>query len=133
MIFTVVIGSLLSILIIRRSLGGTDWSLADALSEGTELTLLNDKGQPVTDDKTKEQIKVTKLCSSSSRMIAMMGMIVILLMFLGFGAFSLFTFVKTGKMPESMEDVVSYLVAGVTLFASYMVNKFSKIFEGLTK
>lgn len=61
-----------------------------------------------------------------------MGMIVILLMFLGFGAFALYSFAKTGNMPDSIDKVVNFLVAGLTLFAPYVVNKFSKVFESLS-
>jgi hypothetical protein len=64
-------------------------------------------------------------------MVALMGMIVILLMFIAFGSFSLFYFAKTGTMPSSIDEVVEFLVAGLTLFAPYAVNKFSSLFEGL--
>ncbi len=82
-------------------------------------------------DKSDKPVKITELQPSSSRMVALMGMIVILLMFLAFGSFSLFIFAKTGEMPTSINDVVKFLVAGLTLFAPYAVNKFSKLFEGL--
>lgn len=131
-IFMVVFGSLLSIQIIRKSLASSNWSLADALSEGTEVTLFDEEGKPVENTGSKDFVKVKKLCPSSSRMIALMGTIVILFMFLGFGAFALFVFAKTGDMPESMDKVVNYLVAGLTLFAPYVVNKFSTLFAGLT-
>ncbi len=130
-IVIVLAGSLLSILIIRSALSGTTWSLSDALSEGLEVTAMEKDGKPIM-DKSNKPLMITKLCASSSRMVALMGMIVILLMFLGFGAFALFAFAKTGKMPSSIDQVVNFLLAGLTLFAPYVVNKFSKMFESLS-
>lgn len=121
-IFVVLIGSLVSLLIIRTSLSNSAWSLSDALSEGVELTEMDENGKPT---------KVTKLCPSSSRMIALMGTLILILTFLAFGSFSLFAFAKTGNMPQSINGVVKFLLAGLTLFAPYTVNKFSKLFEGL--
>ena len=130
MILIVLIGSLVSILIIRSSLNDTTWSLSNALSEGIDLTEMDKDGKPIMDASNKP-IVVTKLNASSSRMVALMGMIAILLMFLAFGSFSLFAFAKTGEMPSSIDQVVKFLIAGLTLFAPYAVNKFSKLFEGL--
>ncbi len=129
-ILIVLIGSLVSILIIRSSLSDTTWSLSNALSEGIDLTEMDKDGKPIMDASNKP-IVVTKLNASSSRMVALMGMIAILLMFLAFGSFSLFAFAKTGEMPSSIDQVVKFLIAGLTLFAPYAVNKFSKLFEGL--
>jgi hypothetical protein len=64
-------------------------------------------------------------------MVTLMGMISILLMFLAFGAFALYHFAMSGEMPESIGDVVTFLTAGMTLFAPYIVNKFSSLFTGL--
>ena len=36
-----------------------------------------------------------------------------------------------GSLPESIDKVVDFLIAGLTLFAPYVVNKFSTVFEGL--
>ena len=55
---------------------------------------------------------------------------VILLMFLGFGIFSIYSFAKTGVMPNT-ENIVNFLVAGLTLFAPYLVNQFASLFEKL--
>ena len=129
-IFIVLIGSLLSILIIRSSLSNNGWLLSNALSEGVELTEMDKDGNPVM-DAAKKPLMVTKLQPSSSRLVALMGMIVILMMFLAFGSFAIFAFAKTGEMPSSIDQVVKFLLSGLTLFAPYAVNKFSKLFEGL--
>ena len=129
-IIIVLLGALVSMLIIRSSLGNTTWSLSNALSEGIELTEMGEDGKPIM-DKSNKPLMVTKLYPSSSRLVALMGMIVILLMFLAFGLFALFAFAKTGEMPKSINEVVKFLLAGLTLFVPYAVNKFSKLFEGL--
>ncbi len=130
-IIIVLAGVLISMLIIRVSLAENKWSLSDALSEGIELTLM-ENNKPVTDPSTKEPVVIKKLYPSSSRLVALVGMIIIMFMFLAFGSFALFGFAKTGQMPESINSVVKFLVTGLTLFAPYAVNKFSKLFEGLT-
>ncbi len=129
-ILIVLIGSLISILIIRTSLVNEKWSIANALSEGTQLTEIGEDGKVITDDSNNPRM-ITKLYPSSSRLVALMGMIVILFMFLAFGSFSLFSFAKTGEMPNSINQVTKFLLAGLTLFAPYAVNKLSKLFEGL--
>ena len=124
--------SLVSIKLISYSLNGNEkWSLADAMSEEYQTTPIASDGKPIPDDKGNPQL-ITEMRASSSRVIALMGMVVILLMFIGFGVFALHGFAKTGCMPESIDKVVSFLYAGVILFAPYAVNKFSKVFENLT-
>lgn len=129
-IIVILVAALLAILLVRAAVAGSSWSLADALSEDVEVTArqadgsaLMEEGKPVT---------VVEMRASSSRLIALMGMIVIMLMFLGFGTFALFRFAMTGEMPEDIGDVVEFLLAGLTLFAPYLVNKFSGLFAGLT-
>jgi hypothetical protein len=132
-IIVVLVAALVSLLMIRAAVGQSSWSLADALSEETEVTArikvegewqdrLDAEGKPIT---------VIQMRASVSRLIALMGMIAILLTFLGFGAFALFHFGMTGDMPRGTDDVVSFLAAGMTLFAPYVVNKFSALFDGL--
>lgn len=92
------------------------WSLADALSEEADLT---DGG-----------VSRTVLAASASRTIAFMGMLGILMLFLGFGAFALWGVAETGQMPRESGDFGKYLLGGMTLFAPYVVNKFSSVFSG---
>ena len=129
-ILIVLVGVLISMLIIRVSLAENRWSLSDALSEGVEVTLM-ENGKPVMADDDKP-VRITKLYPSSSRLVALVGMIIIMFMFLAFGSFALFGFAKTGEMPKSIGSVVQFLLSGLTLFAPYAVNKFSKLFEGLS-
>ncbi len=111
------------------------WSFSDALSEATEVTAVepDNAGVPrIKLDAAGNPMKVTQMRASSSRMLALMGAIVILLMFLGFGSVALFSFANTGELPQAMDKVVNFLLAGMTLFAPYAVNQFSKVFEGLS-
>ena len=130
----VLAASVLSLLMIRAALTVSVWSFSDALSEPTEVTATEtDSGgvKRIKLDAEGKPMIVTEMRASSSRVIALMGTVVILLLFLGFGAVAIFSFASTGTLPKSMEQVVSFLLAGLTLFAPYTVNKFSKVFEGL--
>jgi hypothetical protein len=128
-IIVVLVAGLIALLLIRAAVAGSTWSLADALSEDTEVTArLPDGGVMMHESKP---VTVVEMRASSSRLIALMGMMAILLMFLGFGAFALFRFAMTGEMPDDIDEVVNFLLAGLTLFAPYLVNKFSGLFEGL--
>ena len=111
-----------------RRLGASDndWSLGDALSEEADVTVPDASGLPYTINGVV--VKKTELAASSSRLIAFMGMIAILFLFLGFGAFILWEFAKTGSVPSATADVTKYLLGGMTLFAPYIVNKFSSVF-----
>ncbi len=130
----VLVASVLSMLMIRAALTVSAWSFSDALSEPTEITATEPDAAGVPRiklDAAGNPMMVTQMRASTSRMLALMGAIVILLMFLGFGAVALFSFASTGELPPSMERVVNFLLAGMTLFAPYAVNKFAKVFESL--
>ncbi len=62
-----------------------------------------------------------------------MGMIAILVLFIGFGVFALYQFAMTGDLGDSIDKVVKFLAGGITLFAPYAVNKFSKVFENIAQ
>lgn len=134
----VLLGSLLAILAVQRALKPGTWSLADALSEEVSLPSWKETTdaagvktrEPVL-DKDQKPILVPEMRASTSRVIALMGMVVLLFMYIGFGVFALFGFGRTGQLPKEIEGVVSFLLAGMTLFAPYVVNKFSSLFQGL--
>jgi hypothetical protein len=111
----------LGLILIQRALSDSKFSLADALSEEVTIT---------SKDAAGNSAEITELRASSSRMIAFIGMLLILLMFMGFGIFSLYSFAKTGVMPET-DNIINFLVAGLTLFAPYFVNQFASLFEKL--
>jgi hypothetical protein len=124
------VGSILLILLIillfaavniRNALvNASNWSLSDALSESSEVT--NSNGD-----------NILEMRASSSRLVAFMGMIAIMVLFIGFGTFALYRFAVYGELGESIDKVVSFLTAGISLFAPYAVNKFSKLFENIAQ
>jgi hypothetical protein len=143
----VLIGSFVALSHVDRRLKQEGWSLANALSEPTQLQVpmdprwldsIGDKAD-VDDaggDKppTNAQLQtVTVLEASTSRLIALVGMIVILLMYLGFGIFSLFNYGFTCSMPASSGAVTAFLYSGLTLFAPYVANKFSSVFQPMIR
>ena len=110
------------LLTIRKALAKPDsgWSLAEALSEPETMTQDPAAATPVT---------VTRLVPSTSRLIAFMGLFGILLLYLGFGAVLLYYFGTGQNLPGGVDEVQSFLLAGLTLFAPYVVNKFADIFK----
>jgi hypothetical protein len=139
MVYTVIgvvlSGSFIALLFIRASLIDLNWKLADALSEDVEISLVttNAEGkEEVKLDASNKPTMVTVMSASVSRLIAFMGMMVILFMFLGFGIFAMYSFAFTGEMPASTDMVIKFLAGGMTLFAPYLVNQFSKIFESIS-
>lgn len=132
-IFVIFLAALLAISFVRGAVANTNWSLADALSEEADITAMKEgsegKQEPLLDS-SKKPVLISELRASSSRLIALMGMLVILFMFLGFGTFALYRFALTGSMPADIDKVVNFLVAGLVLFAPYVVNKFSSLFGG---
>ncbi len=130
----VLLGSLLALRVIGTALSNSSWSLSDALSEEVDITAfetIDGIRKPMMDG-SQNPVVIKEMRASMSRVVAMMGMLVIMLMFLGFGTFALYVFAKTGSLPESIDQVVNFLIAGLTLFAPYVVNKFSAVFEGLS-
>jgi GH24 family phage-related lysozyme (muramidase) len=131
-------------LLLKRS----RWSLANALSEVIELKVPVDAAWTssqgdlqarmesrqaagiATAAETPTLLKVLE--PSSSRLIALVGMVVILLMYVGFGLFALYTFGLTCQMPSSTGSVTSFLYSGMALFAPYVANKVSEVFRPAT-
>jgi hypothetical protein len=127
----VVVGAIVSMLLVRAALAAAKtWSLSDALSEETEVSSIVD-GKPQINAATNEPVTVILMMASTSRLIAFMGMLVLILMFVGFGSFALYGFAVSGTLPASIDQVGKFLLAGMTLFAPYAVNKFAGVFESL--
>lgn len=127
-IAVVLAGLFIAIAAIVRQLSdpATHWSLADALSEEADVTVVDNAGVPQLVNGAI--VKKTVLAASSSRLIAFVGTIAILFLFVGFGVFVLWGFAKTGEVTASAKEITTYLVGGMTLFAPYVVNKFSSVF-----
>lgn len=123
------------------------WSLTDALSEEVTLTQLDGNGAPVIAPAPSvpvggaapaappaalptpaQAVSVTTLKASSSRFIALIGTISILMLYIGFGLASLDKFIVDGGIPK-MADATQFFYAGLVLFAPYIVNKFASAFS----
>lgn len=136
--------ALIGILSIKKSLP-SNWSLADALSEevaikpATKTTTtkgLNGGPDVVVEeqllDKDGKPVLLPEMRASSSRVIALMGMVAILIMYIGFGTFALYAYGISGEVSSGIDRVINFLVAGMTLFAPYAVNKFASLFQGIS-
>jgi hypothetical protein len=97
-----------------------NWSLGTALSEPTQTTALDAAGAPVT---------TTTLVASSSRLIAYYGSLAILALYLGFGVFVLLSFARGTGAPKDTEQVMEFLLGGLSLFAPYAANKLTGAFK----
>lgn len=136
--FVAFFGSLIAIVAIRGALKPTSWSLAESLSEEVPVPVYKEtidpngvKTRELVYDKEGKPVLIPELKASTSRVIALMGLVAILFLFIGFGVFALFSFGSVGRLPPSMSEVVKFLVAGLTLFAPYFVNKFASLFQGI--
>ncbi|MEB3156386.1 MAG: lysozyme [Cyanobacteriota bacterium] len=145
MVTTISLGILLAIVLIlgliywRLQHGG--WSLANAASEPTTLRIPLDanwaqsagdrKSLLGTEDPRGPVMALTVMEASSSRLIALAGMVCILFVYIGFAVFALYTFGLTCQMPASTVAVTTFLTSGLTLFAPYVANKVSGLLQPL--
>lgn len=133
----VFLGSLAVMVGIFRSLRKQGWSLADALSEPTRLLIPDAPGwsesqgdRKAVDVAAGSPVKSLQLMeASSSRLIALLGSIAILLLYLGFGVFALFDFGLTCTLPATLGSITNFLYAGLALFAPYVANKVASLFR----
>jgi hypothetical protein len=95
------------------------WRLSDALSEEGDVT-------------DASGVKRTIMVASSSRLIALFGMIVIMALFLGVGTVVLWSFAKTGTV-EKLDGILQYFLAGAGLFIPYSINQIRAGFGSIGK
>jgi hypothetical protein len=98
---------------------GGMWRLSEALSE----------------EATEESggVKTIRLVGSTSRLIALFGLIVILILFLSFGVIAIWTFGRTGKIPPDLAELAKYLLGGAALFIPYGINQIRAAFDNVAK
>lgn len=97
------------------------WTLTESLMEEVEF---------VTKDENDKEITKTEMKPSSSRLIALIGTVGIMVLYMGFGLAALKHF-SDGETVASLEGTADYFLAGIVLFAPYIVNKFSSVFDRL--
>lgn len=95
-----------------------DWQLGDAVSEeaGNQPNPLPAGTKPI-------------MVASSSRLIALIGLLSILGVFLGFGYYFLYSaFAGTTMQLADMKSVIYYLLSGAVMFAPYLANQLQSAF-----
>ena len=103
----------------READGSFSWTLTRALSEKSEI---DDPALPV-----RERVQYAP---SSSRLIAFMGMGVILILFLGVGAVSIWQGLVRNAFPE-LDNIGWFLTAGASMFVPYAANQIAGAFKAL--
>jgi hypothetical protein len=111
-----VLGTTAAIISIRDALLHSKWSLAEALSEDVDLSI-DDSANP------GKKLTIARSKSSMSRLIALMGMMAILILYVCIGAACIWSLVQTGKFPDSALQGAAFLTSGMSLFVPYIVNK----------
>jgi len=94
-----------------------DWQLGDAISEeaGNQPDPLPAGTKPI-------------MVASSSRLIALLGLLNILGVFLGFGYYFLYSAFAGTVHLEDMKSVIYYLFSGAVMFAPYLANQLRDAF-----
>jgi len=133
-IIVILAAAFIALLLVRMAIEESRFSLGDALSEegkanvmekdvaGHDTPRIGSDGKPMT---------MTVMVASISRVIALLGTIALMVLFIGFGTFVMYYFGTGQGVPKDLDKVVTFLVAGLTLFAPYVVNQFSKLFDPL--
>ena len=119
--FITALGGFLLLSLVAGLKGNAAWSLADAISEeaGDQPNPLPPGVKPI-------------MVASSSRLIAFLGLSVILCLYLGFGYVYLWErFFRPSAMMDS-KNLLAFLFGGATMFAPYMANQLSSAFSTYT-
>jgi hypothetical protein len=119
--------------IIRRSLADSNWKMSEAISEpeGTPVTPIA-PGEPTGDAPAIITAPPGKpvMVASSSRLIALIGGIILAAMYLGTGYYMLFAIFYLPEDVKNIDEINQFFVMGMTLFSPYAVNKLSTMFKG---
>ncbi|WP_431320357.1 hypothetical protein [Rhizobium sp. YTU87027] len=105
LIVLVAVAVVISMLLCYRSLQeAQDWSLTDALSEEVELTKTDATGNPIDAAGNllaagQAPLTVTMMKASSSRFIALVATVAILMLYVGFGLACLYRFASVNEIP----------------------------------
>lgn len=125
----ILIGCFIFFLQIDRRLIRHGWEIRKALSEPVSLTsLAADNSGNALLSRDGQVLTQRVLEPSVSRLIALAGLIMLILFYFGFGIISLYHFGRTCEMPGDIGGVTTFLYAGLTFFAPYIVTKFSEAF-----
>lgn len=134
LVIAVAVATVISLILIYRSVkNASHWSISDALSEETEIAT------PVYDPTTNLPLRdangaiITsqQMRASSSRLIALLGSVAIMMLYIGAGLIVLSAFAAGNGLPKDTEKFTTFFLYGMVLFAPYVVNKFASIFGWL--
>jgi len=107
---------------VRQVVRGLDldpeWTMSRALSENTVV----EQTHPTERDQNGQPLVLKAPPPSSSRLIALLGMIVIMGIFLGIGDVIIWSLGTSGKLPD-LEKAKDFLYAGAALFAPYLISQ----------
>lgn len=99
-----------------------EWSLADAVSEEAspqpKVLPANRGGKPI-------------MVASTSRLVALLGLLGILSMFLGVGYYILWSLFCRNTVPQLWE-IMRFFYGGAAMFAPYVVNQIRTAFEAFS-
>jgi hypothetical protein len=115
---------LLFLLFLFTALGllrSRDWQLGDAVSEEA-----GNQPNPLPVDKKPVMV------ASSSRLIALLGLLTILVVFLGFGYYFLYSAFAGTLQSADMKSVIYYLFSGAVMFAPYLANQLREAFTAFS-
>ena len=73
-------------------------------------------------------LTITMMKASSSRFIALVGTVAILMLYVGFGLACLCRFASVNEIPDRTK-VANFFYSGLVLFAPYLINKLSSVFS----
>lgn len=105
------------------------WAISNALSEDVPVgsILRGADALPLFDAEGNVRHE-NVMKASSSRLIALLAAVAIMVLYIGVGLAVLMQFNAKGTVPTGTGDVTTFLLYGMVLFAPYVVNKFSAIF-----
>ena len=124
---------LVTLKIIRRSLAEGNWRMSEAISEleapATAAAAPGDPAAEAAQGVTATPVKPV-MVASSSRLIALIGGIILAAMYLGTGYYMLFAVFYLPEDVKRIDEINQFFVMGMTLFSPYAVNKLSNMFKG---
>ncbi|MHA6887380.1 hypothetical protein [Ralstonia pseudosolanacearum] len=110
---------LLTLLLLVKALRRQNWNLAEALSEEAALP----EGTP-----TPAAGQKPPLVASTSRLIALVGTVILCTFFTGIGFYVVWELFHAKSM-DAANSAWTFFLSGAVLFAPYGTNKIAKIFQ----
>ena len=124
----------------KRLVDSGNWSLTDALSEKAKISPQAPPvgAAPPVQGPSDPDLAVV-LAGSASRLIAFIGLIIIMIMFLGMGALVMVRFFVLGcdttgtNFDNETISLAKYLLAGTVMFAPYGANQIKAAISSFSK